>query len=493
MVLFNKLVDTKQPFHLTLINVAFAKMEEKSKNSITNFFSPKSTRKETPETSSSDVIEVSISNSNANATESLRLSLLPKDVVSEEKACKEEPVNIKAKTVNSLVKNSGKRNSLTKWLSTGKDSLHEGSEAVVNRSDSKTKFTDKILKRDKPGEGDITLTDKNVIHNQESINNERNKTTVSKRKSSMENNIEPETALGVDNSPKRQRLMENFDDLIPEHIDKAVFYQLPPVIQQEILSSPKMVRDNISDGTNDLDAEQTMGIKNTAKMKICETKDRNLLDIYSIGEQGTRQNKVSDIPQATERTENVSPTRTSPKPVKSPNTEFFKSKAMKRSGMKADTRFESDKDSLASDKDKHLTESTNAIDAFRGNLTKTPISDCDRPGTSKSDNELNTKSDIFIPPDVDKETFLSLPSDIQQELISEWKSKASTVKKPLQSPTSEAKATNEKKRVLSPISQTKGPSEKTAQQTPTNRPFHFKMPEKSPHNNILSYFPKANK
>ncbi|KAL3865939.1 hypothetical protein ACJMK2_043284 [Sinanodonta woodiana] len=47
MNLFTKLVDTNQPFHLTLINVAFAKLEQKSKISIANYFSPtKQKRKE---------------------------------------------------------------------------------------------------------------------------------------------------------------------------------------------------------------------------------------------------------------------------------------------------------------------------------------------------------------------------------------------------------------------------------------------------------------
>ena len=480
MALFNKLVDTKQPFHLTLINVAFAKMEEKSKNSITNFFSPKSTRKETPETSSSDVMEVSISNSNANATESLRLSLLSKDVVSEEKACKEEPVKIKAKTVNSLVKSSRKRNSLTKWLSTGKDSLHEGSEAVVNRSDTQTVKLGKIMKSGKPEEKrDCSLTDKDVYmyHNTGSIDNEgsKSKTIVSKRKSSMDDIIEPNHVSDADGTPKRQRLMENFDDLIPGHIDKAVFYQLPPAIQQEILSSSQMVRGNISDSTNDIGTEQTMGIKNTSNV---ETRN-HLKEIPQTGKQGTEQNKVPAIPRASHTADNVNSPTTLPKPEKSPNSGFFKAKAMKKLGVKTDPRLESDK--------------TKAIDAFRGNLTETNIANCDRPGTSKSDNERNSKSDILIPPDIDKETFLSLPADIQQELISEWKSKASTVKMPLQSPKSQAKGINEKKRVLSPKTQTPGPSEKTASPTPNNRQFHFKMPEKSPHNNILSYFPKANK
>ncbi|XP_062590999.1 DNA polymerase iota-like [Saccostrea cucullata] len=41
MNLFNKLVDVRMPFHLTLINVAFCNLIERNKNSISHFFSPK--------------------------------------------------------------------------------------------------------------------------------------------------------------------------------------------------------------------------------------------------------------------------------------------------------------------------------------------------------------------------------------------------------------------------------------------------------------------
>lgn len=44
MLLFNKLVDVKKPFHLTLINIAFCNLTERNKNSISHFFSPKKDR-----------------------------------------------------------------------------------------------------------------------------------------------------------------------------------------------------------------------------------------------------------------------------------------------------------------------------------------------------------------------------------------------------------------------------------------------------------------
>ena len=39
MTLFGKMVDCQKPFHLTLINIAFAKLEETARNTIANFFS----------------------------------------------------------------------------------------------------------------------------------------------------------------------------------------------------------------------------------------------------------------------------------------------------------------------------------------------------------------------------------------------------------------------------------------------------------------------
>ena len=547
MALFNKLVNTKKPFHLTLINVAFAKMEEKSKNTITNFFSPRPTnckdRKDSLDVVSSESMEnetCSLANSRDSVSsksmerdtcnlagpkdlgvsksienETSSINFLSKDVISEELAQKNiKHANINAKPVNDLVRNSEYRNSLTKWLSSGQTGLQGGGKADVDRPDSHTNSKDRNVESDKSaGDNDCSLSDKNVEQFTESINNERKKALFQKRKSfATEAQIKPDKDSDVDSTPKRQRLSENFDDLIPEHIDKAVFYQLPPAIQQEILSSSKL-KTTVNESLTETSVTQT--ISNTANMEIITLNGRNHLDMSSTAEEDMRQNKVSDIPQTSQTTVIVDTCTTisSLKTVKSPNAGFFKSKALKRSGIKTETRLSGDKHSLVHDKEKHHTESTKATDTLRGDLSETHISThvsgCDKPGTSKSDNEHKAKPDVFIPPNIDKETFLSLPSDIQQELISEWKTKASTEKKAPQTPKLQSKELNAKKTSQTPKLltkaptekkapqtsklQAKGPTEKNTLQTPNNKPIHFKMPEKSPHNNILSYFPKANK
>ena len=539
MALFNKLVNTKQPFHLTLINVAFAKMEEKSKNTITNFFSPRPTvskdRKDLLDVVSSESMEsetCSLANPTENVSsksmdrdtcnlagpkdidfsksienETSRVNLLSNDVISEAENAqpniKRDSVDINTKPVNDSVRDSGKRNSLTKWLSSGKNDLQGSDKAVVDRPNSQTNVMDINVKSLEDNES--LVTDEHREHFTESINNERNKALVQKRKSfATEVDVKPATASGFKSTPKRQRLMENFDDLIPEHIDKAVFYQLPPAIQQEILSSTKLIKNTVHESSTEISAAQTM--TDTANMGLLTSKDRKHLNKSQTGEQGMSQNMVLDIPRASQAnvTVNTCTTTSSPNTVKSPNTGFFKSKAMKRSGLKTETRLSGDNDSLVNNTEKHHTEGTKAMGALRGEGIQ--ISGCDK---SSSDNESLEKPDVFIPPNIDKETFLSLPSDIQQELISEWKTKASTEKKAPQTPKLQSKELNakkisqipklltnaptEKKAPQTPKLQAKGPNEKNTLQTPNNKPVHFKMPEKSPHNNILSYFPKANK
>ena len=457
MALFNKLVNLKEPFHLTLINVAFAKMEEKSKNAITNFFSPQSIKQQDVRRTGKDSLELGDSRGIKSVTSSLDglnascFDAGSKDEMSgsEEIRPVREEMNKSVKLLNKdLRRNSGKRNSLTEWLSSAEKDLEQeswGPDTLQNSDHENKNATSVNIKI-----SDSQLIDESEEHIAESRNLENDKTFMQKRKNS-ETECAPDTESNADGVPKRQRLTENFDELIPEHIDKAVFYQLPPSIQQEILTSGDYDGNVGSVDVNESQNEiiQYTGIPRIEKVKF---NARNLLlDTSSTARQDISQTQVTATPQDKAAVVNTS----TPKTVKSPNTGFFKSKAMNRSGMILDTRPSGDQHNVVKDlRQIHAEDKTDDLQGIVGG------SGLVKPGPSRPDSKHNAKLGVFIPPNIDRETFLSLPSDIQWELVSEWKTKEQTEKKPLQT---------------------------------SYKPPHFKMPEKSSRNTILSYFSKANK
>ena len=517
--LFNKLVNTREPFHLTLINVAFAKMEEKSKNSIANFFTPKSSNQNTG-TNSSSSPEAASPTDNITYTKQEQGSKHSVDVISDGVKGETDEADTK-KTVTDMSDKTGPnkpdsgKKTLFHWLSAPKGSAAKskgpGTESVSERSgglpEERTKLQDSRTSLSTKSASNCTNLDSRLMQLD---------AYVAKTEVSLQHDIVREIKHDKDSAPaakkqsekrksddnyslqnvlKRPKLTTNFDVLIPDHIDKAVFYQLPPTIQQEILS--------IKDSTEKIkstNSPQISGLQGTKSSSHATTYDK-----------GTSEMEKTVPKNHTETNNNRSATRetnlTTHNSKKSEAASFFKSKFKNSSGKNSNSEqsYSSGIKSIYEQSynsgmkpnteqsyhehvhDKGIKPTSNSVrdeDTASRDMKKTDnlsegASVLYEPCSSKTEvlSEKFRKADtIVIPPDVDRETFLSLPSDIQQEYITEWKAKSSvTHQRTVQNP--------------------QIPHQPKTQQKPQtqHRPPHFKMPEKSSSNSILSYFPKANR
>ena len=615
--LFSKLVNTRQPFNLTLINVAFAKLEQKSKNSITNFFSSKSTYSETAV--SNDGKEQLISSTAKTVQEQKQESknsitnfFSPKSTNSEI-ACsndgKEQLITSTAKTVQEQ-KQEAKATSdsdsdqindpnpdvhrmtktqLTKTqlsfgqLSFGRSDNNKGKEEIkvtkkdMDVKDELRKFSPErktlfhwFTQKDRPESGPIVNESGHKVSDCSSNVNEdvdiadSQKPGVNRRlgsdaelmrdscedsedrcgmvtmiektnKDARNNSISSLFGVALpEQSRKRKhssgdiihlseelhKKSKNFDEMIPSNIDREVFYQLPSSIQQEILVSNNngqpikfnTVKHNIPRSEVDGSLNETKEGRST------------FTDSFMAGSNSVLGKRSSE--QSAERTRSE---KTSP-------TGFFSSrlKGVTRGKSKVETNTLLRGEQLNSKYDpsaiEHLPSSSKAFtcsipsqsdrdQAQLEILTDTAIAMYDLKGTIDSiENCVNkskrTYSDteqerletsLFIPPDVDRETFESLPSDIQQEMIQEWKRKykpSKTINKTSEKQShfripANTKSNNKPVHITTPAN-TKSDNKPKYFTSPANtksdnEPFHFKMPAKSSRNSIMSYFPKANR
>ena len=632
--LFSKLVNTRQPFNLTLINVAFAKLEQKSKNSITNFFSSKSTnsetacsngRKEQIITSATKTVQEQkqeaknsitnfFSSESANSETACSNSGNEQLIASTAKTVQEQKEEAKAafdsdcdqindsnsdvhrmpkpqltKTQLSfghsdnnkakeetketkkdmdvkdeLRKFSPGRKTLFHWF-TQKDRPESGpivndnghklsaSSSKVNEnvdvcdvghtvSDSSPKVNEDVDISDsqKPGVNGRLGSDAELI--QESCEDSKDRcgmVTMSEKTNKDTRNNSISSLFGVtstmsEQSRKRKhssgdinhlseehhKKSKNFDEMIPSNIDREVFYQLPPAIQQEILvSNNKGQPIKVSTAKHNIPISEVGG-------SLSEFKEgrhiNSCTDSIMAGS-----NSVLGKGRSEQSAEGIQSEKTSP-------TGFFRSrlKGATREKSKVETNTLLRDETLNSKRDQSAIENLpSSSKAFTCSIPSqsdrdqtqleihkdTAIAMCDLEGTKDSlENCVNqskrTCSDteqerpetsLFIPPDVDRETFESLPSDIQQEMLQEWKRKYKPSKTIIKTTDKQAHTrmpantkTNNKPVYITTPANTKSDKPNItcpANTKSDNEPFHFKMPAKSSRNSIMSYFPKANR
>ena len=603
--LFSKLVNTRQPFNLTLINVAFAKLEQKSKNSITNFFSSKSAYSETAcsnggkeqlitcaaktmseqkqegkATSDSDGDQINDPNPDVHRMPKTQLTKTQSFSHSDNNKGKEEAKETKKNmdVKDELRKFSPGRKTLFHWF-TQKDRPESGSivddgghkvsasSSKVNEDgdvcDSGHKVSDSspqvnedidILDSQKPGVNRRLGSDAQLMQDFCEDSEDRcgmvtmiEKTNKDPRNNSIsslfgvttseQSRKRKHSSDDIITSEEHQKKSKNFDEMIPSNIDREVFYQLPPSIQQEILvSNNKGQPIKVSTVKQNIPLSEVDGSLNEIKVgrsiNACT-------DSFMTGS-----NSVLGKRSAEQSAEGTQSEKTSP-------TGFFRSrlKGATRGKLKVETntllRDEQLNSKCVPSAIENLPSSSKAFtcsipsqsDRDQPQLeihTDTAIAVCELEGTKSSlENCVNqskrTCSDteqerpetsLFIPPDVDRETFESLPSDIQQEMIQEWKRKykpskniikttdkkslirmpanTKTNNKPVRITTTENTNSNNKPVHITTqanVNSNNKPVHITnqANSKSDNEPFHFKMPAKSSRNSIMSYFPKANR
>lgn len=217
MSLFNKLVDVKKPFHLTLMNVAFCNLTERSKNSISHFFSPQKKM-----SARSDNKHSNADHSNTNQKSELYFG--NNDMNSSSK----KETKMKCSTSMSLPISSTNHN--------GNNNSEEDKEQNLCES-SETNW-DKVT----------------VVPVKQSCGKDNAPHLVNKRKSSS-----PKSGFfskRIRTNEKSSELKNSCDltSVSQDPVDAEVFSQLPPEIQKEITESR-----NMQQPPSPVFAKQTLG------------------------------------------------------------------------------------------------------------------------------------------------------------------------------------------------------------------------------------------
>ena len=381
------MIDIKQPFHLTLINVAFAKLEQISRNSIANFFSPRKTPKYE--------------------------QCLEQDVKQAEDSHRNHPVDSNSSSLENLVKSQAREISTEMNVSaisevnesfTIRQKQSSGKVSVVSTSNQRAKTgLHRWLQKQRGNDERVNVGSQSIgkVNQTQGV--------INKRRGETEHNDTDKKRLKGDEMTGEVSC--EFDDLIPDNIDRNVFLQLPLDIQREILENSN---GNFMKG---------QGNRSHSSHQNKESLQCDHADISSSKSQSF---STSESVQSTSFFTKMDTGKSSRKSMIS-KPFFSKVKSV-------------DPSSCITDKNMNLTPKTCSA-----------ISTCASPGQQK---QLVDNSKV--PPHIDKTVFETLPEEIQMELIEEWRRKQSS----------------------------------SATRFTT---ISIKNPAPSSENNIMSYFPKANK
>ncbi|KAK3585277.1 hypothetical protein CHS0354_040221 [Potamilus streckersoni] len=437
MNLFTKLVDTNQPFHLTLINVAFAKLEQKSKISIANYFSPTNQkRKEFEEkdeepnakrdrldTDGDDHIRISQEKKPAGLLKWFRTNFTSKDIG-----------NNNTKVLDT-VGDGGDIHRSQKSVVDNKPQLHQFNKTRLSASCFKNYQTTGVASLEKVFEG----------------------TSVQ----SMKNN-------GLQTGSDKHSYTIN----LPREVDQSVFSELPASIQQELIQSfsketqTGQIKCNGKNGILQQTSpaseityaykRQTLSGKSNPSSncrvtgisrKIIDSRTfiNNKLD-QGFTEQNTLHSYSSSSVQETLKNEQTDCTIQSCNEIEGVThiekqlvtvcnclhscvqveQQISLIDACTHNNQSLHNLYsstgESDQNNCGKQSGMVKCSEENAFGGDNKYLKQTICIEDDPPGeTQKPQLRISPEKHLEIPLDVDKEIFLSLPPDIQKEIIQDWK------------------------------------------------------------------------
>ncbi|WAR00079.1 POLI-like protein [Mya arenaria] len=285
--LFLKIVDVKQPFHLTLINVAFTNLSAKTNTDIASFFShrpadskPDMMKERLPNGLSDNDVDESdeVKNTTTSPSSSLGYGLIPQGVSASKslpalKTLHSELVEHEGKINNSsdqtqvIVKTKNVRTSgVMKWLMSP-SKIHQSD--VLSLENTGAKHSQSVKKRgrdsDQAEDSDMKYKQNKVFkvgcscvdeyafsQHHPNTQQEMNKTSSGKHSENVEgtniissSSINYETCRSVPGcshdveSVVVDTIKEPDKVTIPDNIDKEVFLSLPADIQQELVTDWK--------------------------------------------------------------------------------------------------------------------------------------------------------------------------------------------------------------------------------------------------------------
>lgn len=280
MSLFNKLVDVKKPFHLTLMNVAFCNLTERNKNSISHFFSPQKNRSARTDNKHSNA-------DHSNTYQTSELYFGNNDMNSS--AVKE--AKMKCSTSMSLPISS---------------SNHYGNNSEEYKEQSMC-------------ESETNLDQVTVVPVKQSCGKDNARHLVNKRKSSS-----PKSGFFSKRIRTKEKSSEcksscDLTSVSQDSIDAEVFSQLPPKIQKEITESrnvqqppsPVFVKQTLGSPIQrgEVDETYTESVQNEKEMEkdssnaeltadlTCKSDSKNLKSFTSV----TNTDKTTLVPAGYDR------------------------------------------------------------------------------------------------------------------------------------------------------------------------------------------------
>ncbi|XP_053405434.1 DNA polymerase iota-like isoform X2 [Mercenaria mercenaria] len=378
--LFTKMVDIKSPFHLTLINVAFAKLEQKSSNDISNFFSPK----KSPNSRST----AQCSSRKEDCDPSIKVQSTPFELKT--KSSKSEPEN------NSSPHRSASTKSVSgiqKWL-------------VKQPAGNESNYKDLFDLATNSANTEDCRKDADTLDVYESIHRNRalKRQSVDNSCDATEENFTKRKRLSVSDGSGNPDLPSNFTELLPPDLDRSVFLELPHHIQKDILANAATYHDSnkLKPGTPAQATNLNKGIPKTSV--VMPSACSPTLDNEEIGKTRNVHSETKVITNNVKIINHTSSSETEVEHVaedeRSKTCRLFKKSSVNR---------------------KDVVQDQQSLRYLGKNYVKAQQQDGCTSGRQSEGHLENNPEEVSVPDGIDHAVFASLPPEIKEELIRQWK------------------------------------------------------------------------
>ncbi|XP_033749391.1 DNA polymerase iota-like isoform X2 [Pecten maximus] len=411
MTLFTKLVNTKEPFHLTLMNIAFCSLVEKSKNAISSFFTIKSPRNNVDNGCSAENSQTQ-RKSVTMSKKGKQPNVLQKWVIkSPEKprnlnlqqnftaTCEESSTNV-SRSLQSCLGVQGHA-VLSTVLGDGETSVGRESEQTSDHVDNDSEELKALSCQKRKAEERI---DDRRLH-------------IKKR--SLGKNID--VSMSGTSPDRKDSYIPGTSEVlpsIPSDLDMEIFLQLPQDIQREILQEAESRQGKMCStqkGKN-VQYEQT---NSSTKVQSCAGDNEGSYP-YDNGGEKKKKESATISPTISVRKSSF------PSAINSDQTEEMKwtDNRMEDFSNKQTTSILTSSDFKISVPEKV---SKTASEPSR-NISKVTVNSVDCSATKvwkesgylAAGNDNSVNQSYQLPPHIDIEVFSNLPADIQKEYIGQW-------------------------------------------------------------------------
>ncbi|OWF54711.1 uncharacterized protein LOC110441558 [Mizuhopecten yessoensis] len=460
MTLFTKLVDTKEPFHLTLMNIAFCSLVEKSKNAISSFFTVRSPRHGVDHghpPGDSHVGQKSVPTPDRGKQQN---SLQKWVIKSPEKLINNSPEdfpdNCEARSTNVSRSPQGC------LVVPGHSGMSPGiGDARKNDNGESRKIVESV-KKDSSELKTLSCQKRKAEEAIEDKHSRNKKTSLGRniRWSSSARSPEEIACSYTGRKCSEARLS------IPKDVDMEIFLQLPRDIQREILQEEESRKGQMYSTQTEKSSgyEELNSVNDTDNN--CSTS--HVRSDYPEGRGGQRKDSRTILHTASVK-ESSSPSDCGGIEPTGDRSEDFPFKQSMSTRLPSDNKLHTHTGSGQPSMSERPTKTVSVVNTTKkqsGDILNLKLNSVDdnvtgvceetRGGDSHiddCDSNHSANQTYQIPPHVDKEVFSNLPSDIQMEYLCQWS------RVPKMSPESQG-ALPDKKQISTAVSQGRLPNTK---------------------------------